>query len=541
MRMKIIKFFCIGMLILSIAQCGANNYSSPRATLKTCFRAIRHEDRNLCISCFSKKDQPEVVSHWDDSQLPNAFDYTILSENIGYAAASIIVELKTDHSETQTFWFIKEGEGWKIILEKPADSLFEQKNKIEWHSKQLGDGWGIPALAQGLVIVGIGNPYHSSIHALNAKTGEVQWTYDTDIYCTSGAFTNGKLIFIASGNNFYCLEAKTGQLKWKFETGQFIQSNPCLAQDIVYFCSGDGNLYAVHVSDGSLKWKAKLEQYASYSPILFNNIVYAGNHLFDASTGENVEPVFKKNWPPPLVNSLGNGFVGMRFDNTGESRGYIPHSIGYEHNYLYKFSEKSGDVVWKLYVGINSTSPVVLKDGVIYYTSADNRVHAIDEEIDEKKAIKPEKVNTTYEKIKGMKPEKRIEILNKMMEDPTIDETSIYLLIRIMEEDPYWDVGTAEKIKVYPIREIAGKVLSEKIWFAKQAFFVSGNKKKLEDIISVIKRHGKDKSLQILIQIADFMMRGRDIEKLDILINLAKSNIPEIKDSACRALKKLTL
>lgn len=112
MKIKINNFLNIAILFLIVTQCSSGNFNSPRATLETFFRAIRARNKNLCVSCFSKKDQQEIISNWDDAQIPDDFEYNILDEDIGRAAASITVEIITDDSkETENIWFIKELDG----------------------------------------------------------------------------------------------------------------------------------------------------------------------------------------------------------------------------------------------------------------------------------------------------------------------------------------------------------------------------------------------------------------------------------------------
>ncbi len=119
-----------------------------------------------------------------------------------------------------------------------------------------------------------------------------------DFFTSSPAVFNGR-IYVGSGDgNVYALDAKTGLVQWKFETKDIVHASPAIANNTVYIGSWDGTLYALDTENGTEKWRFKAgEDLINYnqvgfqsSPIVVDGTVYIGcrdSHLYaiDATTG----------------------------------------------------------------------------------------------------------------------------------------------------------------------------------------------------------------------------------------------------------------
>ncbi len=111
-----------------------------------------------------------------------------------------------------------------------------------------------PAITPDEVIY-IGNP-QGKIFAVNAKTQETKWTYQTgknpgqgvDYGLTSFVMVdkNGTSYFGSVDHKFYAI-GKDGKLKWAYETaGIIMEAAPAIGADgTIYFASEDGYIYAV--------------------------------------------------------------------------------------------------------------------------------------------------------------------------------------------------------------------------------------------------------------------------------------------------------
>lgn len=111
-------------IILSfVMPCWAEDFSSPRATLETLFQAIRDRDKELCAACVSEELRQEMLENWDESDLPDEFEYEILEEEIGESEAVVKIKMISDEygEEEDELWLIKEADGWKITMDTYDD------------------------------------------------------------------------------------------------------------------------------------------------------------------------------------------------------------------------------------------------------------------------------------------------------------------------------------------------------------------------------------------------------------------------------------
>jgi eukaryotic-like serine/threonine-protein kinase len=155
-----------------------------------------------------------------------------------------------------------------------------------------------PAVFNGRVYFGSSD---GNVYALDAKTGIVQWSFETkDIVHASPAIANDT-VYVGSWDSYlYALNAETGQEKWRFKTGEDpvvhnqvgFQSSPAVSDGTVYVGCRDGHVYAVDAATGKKKWDYSTSQsWVNGTPALRDGVVYVGTsdthrfHALDAKTG----------------------------------------------------------------------------------------------------------------------------------------------------------------------------------------------------------------------------------------------------------------
>ncbi len=111
------------IILAFVIPCWAEDFSSPRATLETLFQAIRDRDKELCAACVSEELRQEMLENWDESDLPDEFEYEILEEEIGESEAVVKIKMISDEygEEEDELWLIKEADGWKITMDTYDD------------------------------------------------------------------------------------------------------------------------------------------------------------------------------------------------------------------------------------------------------------------------------------------------------------------------------------------------------------------------------------------------------------------------------------
>lgn len=103
------------------------------------------------------------------------------------------------------------------------------------------------------------------MYAVNAKTGQVVWSYNTQGTIEhSPAFSQGLLLFTTSENRIYALEAETGKWRWQYDRerpeGFTIRgyAGVAVADDRAFTGFADGVLVALKVTTGEVVWTRSL-------------------------------------------------------------------------------------------------------------------------------------------------------------------------------------------------------------------------------------------------------------------------------------------
>ncbi len=203
-------------------------------------------------------------------------------------------------------------------------------------------------------------------------------------------FGNGELINFGSkpvGEKgvFYALNSKTGEEKWKFETNGGINLKPAIDGNIIYFGCHNGYLYALDLDTGEEKWKYKTGGPIVSSPIIADGVIYLGSddgylHAIDIKTRE-----MKWKFHTDSNNKL-DFLGGVLTPGISES---IVYAIRHAGNYLYAIDKKTGKEMWK-YPAEGETiptttsggfqhSPAVSYNNMVYIKVHDNALIALDE------------------------------------------------------------------------------------------------------------------------------------------------------------------
>lgn len=92
----------------------------------------------------------------------------------------------------------------------------------------------------------VGSSDGKLFHALDARSGDELWRYDTPSnVLSSGAVAGGTVVFGCSDGHLFALDAGSGRELWRFLTGGPVVSSPVVAGGRVFVGSDDGRLYAL--------------------------------------------------------------------------------------------------------------------------------------------------------------------------------------------------------------------------------------------------------------------------------------------------------
>jgi outer membrane protein assembly factor BamB len=212
-------------------------------------------------------------------------------------------------TNANTIYALKTSDGslqWKKATgpDLPFDAL------AGFHMSQDWDYWtSSPLVLDHRIYVGSGD---GKIYALDAKNGDVAWSYATTGRVRSSPASDGHTIFAGSfDGQMAALDARSGKLSWTFHTlgtpvfpAGSIQSSPAVKDGLVFFGARDFNLYALDAKTGREVWHQSVKNsWVPSTPAVADGRVYAGSadgralFAFESKTGKQL-------WTTPLDNLI---------------------------------------------------------------------------------------------------------------------------------------------------------------------------------------------------------------------------------------------
>lgn len=138
-----------------------------------------------------------------------------------------------------------------------------------------------PPTANNLIYVSNYSSGKQMIQALNASSGEIEWSRDGFEGRVQGAisFVNGALYF-ATDQYLYAVDAANGNTRWRFSAGasEGSPASPVVLNNVVYFGAKNSRIYAVNTSNGSQKWELPVTAPVSASAVIHNNVLFVGTN-----------------------------------------------------------------------------------------------------------------------------------------------------------------------------------------------------------------------------------------------------------------------
>ncbi|GAB3691236.1 hypothetical protein GCM10028857_28380 [Salinarchaeum chitinilyticum] len=285
----------------------------------------------------------------------------------------------------------------------------QQRPSLLWE-REIGPGNGgaTPVIADGKVFLGNGG---STFYALDAASGETDWTVETGKWIHSTAAIDGE--FLAFGCDDFRVRAfhTDGTERWTYAADFEVSSDPVLTDELVIVTDTNGLVYAIERETGESAWTRTLETDSPghmYSPALGPEQLYVGNHdttwALSPDDGSTV-------WSTDDDRQVGGSHavvdgrvVGVTFAGFGEERGTVhaldpqtgtvqwfheleqsyPSDAAVVGNTVYMSdpdglaarSASDGTVQWRVQLGDSCGTPVVADETV--YVGSSSGIHAID-------------------------------------------------------------------------------------------------------------------------------------------------------------------
>jgi outer membrane protein assembly factor BamB len=259
---------------------------------------------------------------------------------------------------------------------------FDAKDgKLIWRSLTPHPVFASPVAANGRVFCGEGLHENNDckMYCLDAASGKTVWTVTTRGH-TEGtpSLHQGRLIFSAGGDGFYCVEEETGKELWHNRCGH-CDSSAAVGQGRVFVGTayGDNAAVCLDLQSGKSLWKKSQSLPVWGHPSLVGSRVYfgLGNGTFGEGAAKpagaviclqasNGASVWRHNLPDSVNTSLSvvgeDLFCGCRDGN------------------VYCLSLRDGRQRWKAFCGNPVLASLVIQGDSVLVAGGDGRLHALD-------------------------------------------------------------------------------------------------------------------------------------------------------------------
>lgn len=213
--------------------------------------------------------------------------------------------------------------------------------------------------------------------ALDSKTGDTQWSAETETYALTtpavdedvvavgGSFLPEEDVEEGGGLRIHAFDRTDGTLHWQFESlDGFLKS--LAVDDYVYFLAYTDMLYGLNLDDGTLAWKYPTENWSPGFKMAGNTVYFGSDNAFvhavNGSTGTAV-------WRQSLEGVF----------NSPRSRPAIAGEYLYfqsNDNQLYALDMGSGNLVWHTEPEHRSRVSPALGEGFLFLTGQDGVLYA---------------------------------------------------------------------------------------------------------------------------------------------------------------------
>lgn len=238
----------------------------------------------------------------------------------------------------------------------------EKRHEPLWTFKCEDEIRGTPTYQAGNIYIGA---YDNNIYTLDASSGELIWKYAAEGGIVSKpALYEGYIFFGSVDKKVHAVTIRSGKSVWSYPTGGAIYSSPQVAEKHVFIGSDDEHLYVLNTLSGREAWKTNVGSRVRSSPLVLADRVIFGTddgdiYCYDFG-GETI-------WHTAAKRSV------MATPHYDDGVIYITSM----DSHLYAIDAKTGWVIWRYRLGSGSISSPATKGDYVYVGDSDGELSCI--------------------------------------------------------------------------------------------------------------------------------------------------------------------
>jgi outer membrane protein assembly factor BamB len=241
--------------------------------------------------------------------------------------------------------------GYNPLCMSFSPSAAPNTNATAWVSSLPGGTvWAYPVVAEGKVFIGAGGVFN----AFSESTGSLVWSFSAPGqpgYPCETVVGNGGVFFGTKepgpAGCIYALNTTTGEELWEFATEGYLQANPTIVEDRLYFGgylgSLQGKIYCINATTGESLWNYTTQDRPVTIAVAYENVYVSCGH-WETSTMAAI-----------YCLNMYDGSLIWSFDTSRDISGSLSIANGkvytvasYEtaNCIVYAFNATNGAVVW---------------------------------------------------------------------------------------------------------------------------------------------------------------------------------------------------
>lgn len=231
-----------------------------------------------------------------------------------------------------------------------------------------------PALEGKALFVSL---HSTALEALNALTGEVQWTFEAGEKIQAPPLVVGSRVIFASLTTLWALDAASGRLLWKFHSGTAgwpSIGSPTLAGNVVYAGLGTGTrLWALNVANGRVLWSFDTKDRITSEALVKADTVYI------ATWHGSIFALNRNNGAKRWVYSLNKVRNQDVVDGIGGSMALAGERLylGDYRGLILCIDAVHGKIIWSYATAGQVLATPVVTSGQVYVGSGDGYFYAL--------------------------------------------------------------------------------------------------------------------------------------------------------------------
>ncbi len=274
----------------------------------------------------------------------------------------------------------------------PGPAPTGQDTRVIWKYAPKGSSFNAVTVSKGTVFA---LDREGKVHAIDAKTGKVQWTSGDDIPMgygfglTVSPNQTFPALFVGCDKGFYALDRNSGKKLWHTAIDLGV-AGPACTNAAVIAGAWDGKVYACALATGKILWEHEYLEDAPDDPpgLDGNNARLRGRPArprtattdgkmvllsifdqcralaLDVSTGKRLWSYNTKGW------MYGTPSIG-------------PNNVflGSQDDHLYAIDKEMGKLMWKVKTGARVEGGATSTERFAYFGSCDSHLYAVDQTV----------------------------------------------------------------------------------------------------------------------------------------------------------------